>query len=236
LLKKQLVSVLDKGVNYTSEFKELSQIMKDHGITNTEHGKALETAISKEVSLETINLPSARSQSHAIIVHQLEVCAKAVASADSTYRENDELANPDPVATVRVLKRILITEREGTGSARKVSAKAAAINDLLSMKKHSTSSGNESLIEFREKLVRKVKGLKSNYGFEVLGTIFADEHEMTLFFMFRLDSKYAQLQRDIQNNIVPVPLTLDEAVSMAKDRRVEVTKKTHETVAPVSVQ
>ena len=81
-------------------------------------------------------------------MHQLDVCAKAVASADSKYRENDELANPDPVATVRALKRIFITEREGTGSAQKVGAKAAAINDLLSIKKNSTSSGNESLIGF----------------------------------------------------------------------------------------
>ena len=61
-----------------------------------------------------------------------------------------------------------------------------------------------------------------------------DEHEIVLFFIFRHDSKYVQLQRDIENKIVPVPLTLDEAVSMAKNR-VEVTKKAHETVAPVSI-
>ena len=157
-----------------------------------------------------------------------------MASADPIFRENDELANPDPVATVRALKRILITEREGTGAARKVAAKAAAINDLLAIRKNSTSNENEALTDFRDRFVRKRRGLKNNYGFEVLGTIFADENEMVLFFIFRLDSKYFQLQRDIENKIVSAPKTLDEAVSMAKDR-VEVTKKAHETAAPVSI-
>ena len=214
LFKKQMVSVLDKGANYTPKFRTLDAVMKEYNITDPEHGKVLENAISKAVSQETINLPSIRSQSHAIIVHLLERCAKAVASADPIFRENDELANPDPVATVLALKRILITEREGTGSVRKLATKAAAINDLIAIKKNSTSNENESLTDFRDRFVRKRRGLKNNHGFEVLGNIFSDESEMVLFFIFRLDSKYVQLQRDIENKIVPVPLTLDQHCCM----------------------
>ena len=33
LLKKQLVSVLDKGVNYTPEFRTLDEVMKEYNIT-----------------------------------------------------------------------------------------------------------------------------------------------------------------------------------------------------------
>ena len=150
LFKKQMVSVLDKGANYTPEFRTLDAVMKEYNITDPEHGKVLENAISKAVSQETINLPSIRSQSHAIIVHLLERCAKAVASADPIFRENDELANPDPVATVLALKRILITEREGTGSVRKLASKTAAIIDLLAIQKNSTSNENESLTDFRD--------------------------------------------------------------------------------------
>ena len=69
MLKKQLVSVLDKGVNYTPEFRTLDEVMKEYNITDPEHGKVLENAISKAVSQETINLLSIRSQSHAILVH-----------------------------------------------------------------------------------------------------------------------------------------------------------------------
>jgi hypothetical protein len=234
LLKKQMVSVLDKGVNYTPKFRTLDEVMTDYDITDLEQGKVVENALSKAVSQETINLPLVRSQSHAIIVHLLEECAKAVASADPIFRMNDELANPDPVATVLALKRILIAEREGNGSVRKMTSKAEAIADFLAIRKNSTSNENEGLTDFRDRFVRKQKGLKDNYGYEILGNTFADEREMVLFFTHRLDSKYVQLQRDIKNKIVPAPLTLDEAVLMAKDR-VEVTKKALETVAPVSI-
>ena len=234
LLKKQMVSVLDKGVNYTPKFRTLDEVMTDYDITDLEQGKVVENALSKAVSQETINLPLVRSQSHAIIVHLLEECAKAVASADPIFRMNDELANPDPVATVLALKRILIAEREGNGSVRKMTSKAEAIADFLAIRKNSTSNENEGLTDFRDRFVRKQKGLKDNYGYEILGNTFADEREMVLFFTHRLDSKYVQLQRDIKNKIVPAPLTLDEAVLMAKDR-VEVTKNALETVAPVSI-
>ena len=234
LTKKQLCAVFDKDMNHTPLFKDLQTIMNENDLTNKEHGKALETAMSKEISLETINLPSARSRSHAIIIYLLGPCAKGLASADPKFRENDELTNPDPVATVRALKRIFITEREGTGSAQKVAAKAAAINDLLTMHKNSNPSGNESLIDFREKLVRRINGIKNSHGIDAIPHIFETETEMVLFFVFHLDSKYAQLQRDIENKIISAPMTLDEAVTMAKDR-VEVTKKTRETVVPVSV-
>ena len=142
LNKKQLCSILDKDKNYTPIFQDLATIMKERGISNEGHGKALEKAMAKQTSLETINMPSARSRSHAIITHLLDTCAKGVASADPEFRKNDELTNPDPVVTMRALKRILITEREGTGSAQKVAAKTAAINDLLTMRKNDTSSGN----------------------------------------------------------------------------------------------
>ena len=234
LNKKQLCSILDKDKNYTPIFQDLATIMKERGINNEEHGKALEKAMAKQTSLETIDMPSARSRSHAIITHLLDTCAKGVASADPEFRKNDDLTNPDPVVTMRALKRILITEREGTGSAQKVAAKTAAINDLLTMRKNDNSSGNESLIDFREKLDRKVKVMKSSFGVDTIPDIFTTEPELVTFFVFRLDSKYAQLQRDIENKIIDAPLTLDAAVTMAKDR-VEVTKKTHETVAPVSV-
>jgi hypothetical protein len=234
LLKKQMVSVLDEGVNYTPKFRTLDVVMTDFDITDLETGKVLENALSKAVSQETINLPSIRSQSHAIIVHLLEKCAKAMASADPIFRKNDELANPDPVATVLALKRILITEREGTGTVRKLTSKTDAIVDFLAIRKNSTSNENEGLTDFRDRFVRKRRGLKNNYGYEILGNTFTDESEIVLFFLYRLDSKYVQLQRDIENKIVPAPLTLDEAVSMAKDR-VEVTKNALETVAPVSI-
>ena len=39
LLKKQMVSVLDKGVNYTPKFRTLDAVMKEYNITDPEHGK-----------------------------------------------------------------------------------------------------------------------------------------------------------------------------------------------------
>jgi hypothetical protein len=202
LTKKQLCAVSDRDMNYTPTFQSRSTIMKERDLTNEEHGKALEKAMAKQTSLETINMPSARSRSHAIIMHLLDSCAKGVASADPEFRKNDELTNPDPVVTMRALKRILITEREGTGSAQKVAAKTAAINDLLTMQKNNTSSGNESLIDFREKLERKMKVIKNSFGVDTIPHIFTTEPELVTFFVFRLDSKYAQLQRDIENKIV----------------------------------
>jgi len=157
-------------------------------------------------------------------------CAKAMASADPEFKRNDECAKPNPVTTIIAMKRILITERDGKGTVRKLMTKATSIADFLAT--HQLVS--EGLADFSERYVRKHKGLLQNYGLNVIGTIFADTPEYVLFWVFRLGSQYVQYQRDIENGIVQAPTTLEEAVTAAKDR-VEVTKKAHETVAPVSV-
>ena len=234
LFKKEMVSVLDDNKNYKPTFMSQVDVMSQYQLTEPEHGKALALALSKETALEIIGMQAVTSQAHAVLSDQLDRCAKSVVSADPEYRRNDELANSDPVVTIRCLKRILITEREGKGSVRKLMTKAQAISDILSMKRAENLPDKEGLVDFRDRAERRRKGLKQNYGLEIIGNMFVDEAEWTLFWVFRLGAQYVQLQRDIENKIVTAPTTLDEAVIMAKDR-VEITKKTHETVEPVSV-
>ncbi len=78
-------------------------------------------------------MDAVRSQAHATLSNQLERCAKAVVSADPVYRLNDELAQSSPVVTLQCMKRILITEREGKGTVRKLMTKTQALSDILTI-------------------------------------------------------------------------------------------------------
>ncbi len=230
LFKKAMIEIVDNHAEYVPTFKTLQEVMHDYKIDDLENGKALSAALSKEISQEILGMKAVSSQCHATLVNTMAKCAKAMASADPEFKRNDECAKPNPVTTIIAMKRILITERDGKGTVRKLMTKATSIADFLAT--HQLVS--EGLADFSERYVRKHKGLLQNYGLDVIGTIFADIPEYVLFWVFRLGSQYVQYQRDIENGIVQAPITLEEAVTAAKDR-VEVTKKAHETVAPVSV-
>ncbi len=230
LFKKAMIEIVDNHAEYAPTFKTLQEVMHDYKIDDLENGKALSAALSKEISQEILGMKAVSSQCHATLVNTMAKCAKAMASADPEFKRNDECAKPNPVTTIIAMKRILITERDGKGTVRKLMTKSTSIADFLAT--HQLVS--EGLADFSERYVRKHKGLLQNYGLNVIGTIFADIPEYVLFWVFRLGPQYVQYQRDIENGIVQAPTTLEEAVTAAKDR-VEVTKKAHETVAPVSV-
>ncbi len=230
LFKKAMIEIVDNHAEYVPTFKTLQEVMHDYKIDDLENGKALSAALSKEISQEILGMKAVSSQCHATLVNTMAKCAKAMASADPEFKRNDECAKPNPVTTIIAMKRILITERDGKGTVRKLMTKSTSIADFLTT--HQLVS--EGLADFSERYVRKHKGLLQNYGLNVIGTIFADTPEYVLFWVFRLGPQYVQYQRDIENGIVQAPITLEEAVTAAKDR-VEVTKKAHETVAPVSV-
>ncbi len=90
------------------------------------------------------------------------------------------------------------------------------------------------MVEYEERLGRRINGLKENHGFDVMKTIFADESELALLFIFRLGADYALFQRDMENGIIPIPKTLHDAVVALEDR-VEVSHKKHESKSHVSV-
>jgi hypothetical protein len=108
--------------------------------------------------------------------------------------------------------------------------KVNAIVAVLSI----SPSPEDNLVEYEERLIRRINGLKENHGFDVMKTIFNDESELALLYIFRLGPDYAPFQRDLENGIIPLPKTLHEAVVALKDR-VEVSNKKHESVSPVSV-
>ncbi len=230
LFKKAMIEIVDNHAEYVPTFRTLQEVMHDYKIDDLENGKALSAALSKEISQEILGMKAVSSQCHATLVNTMAKCAKAMASADPEFKRNNECATPNPVTTIIAMKRILITERDGKGTVRKLMTKSTSIADFLAT--HQLVS--EGLADFSERYVRKHKGLLQNYGLNVIGTIFADTPEYVLFWVFRLGPQYVQYQRDIENGIVRAPTTLEEAVTAAKDR-VEVTKKAHETVAPVSV-
>ena len=234
LFKKEMVSVLDKGEDYSPTFRCQEDIMKEYKITDVTHAEVLAHALTKQTAQEILDMDAVRSQAHATLSNQFASCAKAMVSADPVYRLNDELAQSSPVVTLQCMKRILITEREGKGSVRKLMTKTQALSDILTITRTDSGPDKEGLVDFRDRAERRRKGLKQNHGTEIIGFIFADEEEWTLFWVSRLGPQYAQLQRDIENKLIAAPKTLDEAVIMAKDR-VEVTKKAHETVESVSV-
>ena len=190
----------------------------------------LYAALNKSTAAEIAAMPSVIIQCHAELVETFGSESKGILRADIRYKQNDDAVSPDPTITWAAFIRTHITEREGTGTLRKVLTKVNAIAAVLSI----SPSAEDNLVEYEERLVRRINGLKENHGFDAMKTIFKDESELALLYIFRLGPDYAPFQRDLENGIIPLPKTLHEAVVALKDR-VEGSHKKTESVSNVSV-
>jgi hypothetical protein len=231
LFKSQLSSIVNTGKNYNPGFKTIEGIKIEYGISEQVHAEALYTALNKITAAEIAAMPSVIVQSHAALVETFGRESKGILGADFVYKQNDDSVSPNPTVTWAAFIRTHITEREGSGTLRKVLTKVNAIASVLSI----SPSAEDNLVEYEERLVRRINGLKENHGFDVMQTIFADESELALLFIFRLGADYAPFQRDMENGIIAIPKTLHEAVVALKDRVEVSSNKKHESVTPVSV-
>ena len=230
LFKSEMSSIVNTGANYKPAFKTIAEIKVEYDTSEQAHVDALYAALSKITAAEIAAMPSVITQCHAALVETFGKESKGVLRADIAYKRNDDAESPDPTITWAAFTRTHITEREGTGTLRKVLTKVNAIVAVLSI----SPSPEDNLVEYEERLIRRINGLKENHGFDVMKTIFNDESELALLYIFRLGPDYAPFQRDLENGIIPLPKTLHEAVVALKDR-VEVSNKKHESVSPVSV-
>jgi hypothetical protein len=230
LFKSQMSSIVNTGANYKPAFKTIAEIKVQYDTSEQAHVDAMYAALSKITAADIAAMPSVITQCHAALVETFGKESKGVLRADIAYKRNDDAESPDPTITWAAFMRTHITEREGTGTLRKVLTKVNAIVAVLSI----SPSPEDNLVEYEERLIRRINGLKENHGFDVMKTIFNDESELALLYIFRLGPDYAPFQRDLENGIIPLPKTLHEAVVALKDR-VEVSNKKHESVAPVSV-
>jgi hypothetical protein len=180
LFKNQISCVVNTGVNYKPAFKTIAEIKTEYSITEQVHADALYAALSKITAAEIATMPSVIIQSHTAIVETFGKESKGVLRAGIAYKQNDDAISPDPTITWLAFTRTHITEREGTGTLRKVLTKVNAIASVLSI----SPSTDDNLVEYEERLVRRINGLKENHGFDVMKTIFADESELALLFKF----------------------------------------------------
>ena len=230
LFKNAISSIVNTGANYKPVFKTMAEVKMEYPTSEQVQADALYAALNKITAAEIAAMPSVVIQCHAALVETFGKESKGILRADIKYKLNDDSVSPDPTITWAAFMRTHITEREGTGTLRKVLTKVNAIASVLSI----SPSAEDNLVEYEERLVRRINGLKENHGFDVMGTIFKDESELALLYIFRLGQDYAPFQRDLENGIIPLPKTLQEAVVALKDR-VEVSHKKHESVSPVSV-
>jgi hypothetical protein len=230
LFKNAISSILNTGANYKPVFKTLAEVKIEYPTSEQVQVDALYAALNKITAAEIAAMPSVIIQCHAALVETFGSESKGILRADIRYKQNDDAVSPDPTITWAAFIRTHITEREGTGTLRKVLTKVNAIAAVLSI----SPSAEDNLVEYEERLVRRINGLKENHGFDAMKTIFKDESELALLYIFRLGPDYAPFQRDLENGIIPLPKTLHEAVVALKDR-VEVSHKKHESVSPVSV-
>jgi hypothetical protein len=177
---KRCEPLLVVGVNYKPAFKTIAEIKTEYSITEQVHADALYAALSKITAAEIATMPSLIIQSHTAIVETFGKESKGVLRAGIAYKQNDDAISPDPTITWLAFTRTHITEREGTGTLRKVLTKVNAIASVLSI----SPSTDDNLVEYEERLVRRINGLKENHGFDVMKTIFADESELALLFKF----------------------------------------------------
>ena len=103
----------------------------------------------------------------------------------------------------------------------------SAVVDILSI----SQLDDENIVDFADRLIRRCDGLKMNYQIDIVKAIFGTESELATLWTFRLNDRYASLQRDMENGIVAESPDITTAVNTAKDR-VEVASK--DTIAPVS--
>jgi hypothetical protein len=200
LFKSQMSSIVNTGKNYSPGFKTIEGIKIEYETTEQVHAEALYAALNKITAAEIAAMPSVIVQSHAALVETFGKESKGILGADFVYKQNDDSVSPNPTVTWAAFIRTHITEREGSGTLRKVLTKVNAITSVLSI----SPSAEDNLVEYEERLVRRINGLKENHGFDVMQSIFADEAELALLFIFRLGADYAPFQRDMENGIIAI--------------------------------
>ena len=224
--KTAIVTLLETGQNYVPAYVTKDQIKSDHGLEDEEHVSALHKELSKTISLEIIQMKAVRVAVHGVIRSLMSTGSMQVLRAESEFKSNDDSKSPDPTVIWDTILKTHITQREGKNALRKVLSKANAIVDILNI----SQRDDENIVDFADRLIRRCAGLKANYQIDIVNTIFS-ESELATLWTFRLNDKYASLQRDMENGIVAESPDITTAVNTAKDR-VEVASK--DTIAPVS--
>ena len=109
-----------------------------------------------------------------------------------------------------------VTQRDGSGTQKQHTAVNTMVAEFASIRQ---DADKESITEYLRRYERAQKTLL-NAGFDANKEWLDTEEKKVIKFLYSLDqAKFGRLIRDIANNVVPIPESIQSLIKIAKDRK-----------------
>ena len=215
--KSMLLSVIyNKGL-FTPRFKTRTDIAKLYNLTDEEQITSVYDKSMSQTSADYMNVIPAQVAVHSVICGLMSSNSLQVLNADPTWRANDliEAPNiPNPDTSWKAIIRTHVTEREGTSKQQQILQKGEQLKDWLGIHMEK----GETWGDYQER-DRRAKNHLANLGISIK-MLYKDEEELAIKWIFGLDQeRFSPLMRDIANGVIATPKTMNDAVTMVKNRK-----------------
>ena len=215
VFRKAITSIVyDKG-KYNPEWSDKTKVKADLKINDEDQVKAMMMVLNNTTATELGMIEEVNQGVHAALVNLLGQSSKDVLMTDVWFRQNDD-EEKDPQVTWECIMKSHITEREGESMFNMIELYTAQLITWTTMKQ----KDDELITDYIEREKNNRKSLEG-FGLDVLEKLYGgDEQLLTIKWIQGLNSKrYATLIRDIANNIIEIPKTINEAAVLARNRK-----------------
>ena len=230
LSKMELLQIIRTGTHHQIEWRTEAQVRADFpGLEETQIAAILESS-HKISARELVQQQECRTAVNAFLYSMMGKSSLEQLMNDEVYNRND-LNAKDPVVSWARIMATHVTQRDGPGTQRQHTALNTMIADFATIQQ---DGATESITEYMRRYERAEKTLL-NAGFDVKLQWLDSEEKRVIKFLYSLDSvKFGRFIRDVANMVVPIPVSIQELIKTAKERKEIVTTTQRTSVLATS--